>query len=263
MLRLTVTPVAWHLLGDSAPAFTLLAFAEEGKAPSIPGPLIRVRVGTPVRVTVRNPLSDTLVVRGLSDGTAMRDSLVVLPRDAATARFVARREGTYLYWVPAYSVRIPDGVPSPNVPPRGFDSQLAGAIVVDPPGPVPDDRVFVITALQDRAEAAIGPASWDRHGTLRRQFNAVNGRAWPHTERLRYALGDSVRWRIVNASQEPHPMHLHGFYLRVDAHGAPQAEADSIYAPEQRRMAVTETIPTRNTASITWSPDRPGGWLFH
>ena len=262
-LRLTVTPVAWHILGDSEPAFTLLAFAEEGKAPTIPGPLIRVRVGTPVLVTVRNPLDDTLVVRGLSERAAFQDSLVVLPGDTTAVSFVARREGTYLYWVPAYSVRIPDGLRWPNVPPRGFDSQLAGAIVVDPPGPFPDDRVFVITALQDRAESAIGPASWDRHGTLRRQFNAVNGRAWPHTERLRYALGDSVRWRIVNASQEAHPMHLHGFYFRVDAHGAPQAEADSIYAPEQRRMAVTETIATRNTASITWSPDRPGGWLFH
>jgi len=262
-LRLTVTPVAWHILGDSEPAFTLLAFAEEGKAPTIPGPLIRVRVGTPVRVTVRNPLDDTLVVRGLSERAAMQDSLVVLPGDTTAVSFVARREGTYLYWVPAYSVRIPDGLPSPNVPPRGFDSQLAGAIVVDPPGPVPDDRVFVITALQDRAEAAPGPASMDRHGTLRRQFNTVNGRAWPHTERLRYPLGDSVRWRIVNASQEAHPMHLHGFYFRVDAHGAPQAEADSIYAPEQRRMAVTETVATRNTASIIWSPDRPGGWLFH
>ena len=194
-LRLTVTPVAWHILGDTEPAFTLLAFAEEGKAPSIPGPLIRVRVGTPVRVTVRNPLDDTLVVRGLSERAAMRDSLVVLPRDTATARFVARREGAYLYWVPAYSVRVPDDLPSTLLPRRGFDSQLAGAIVVDPPGSVPDDRIFVITALQDRAEDGFTASSTDRHGTLRRQFNAVNGRAWPHTERLRYALGDSVRWR--------------------------------------------------------------------
>ena len=28
-------------------------------------------------------------------------------------------------------------------------------------------------------------------------------------------------------------------------------------------MAVTEAVSSRNTASITWSPDRPGGWLFH
>ena len=94
-LRLTVAPVAWRILGDSEPASTLLAFAEEGKAPTIPGPLIRVRLGTPVRVTVRNPLDDTLVVRGLRDGSPMRDSLVVLPRDSATARFIARRAGTY------------------------------------------------------------------------------------------------------------------------------------------------------------------------
>jgi len=262
-LRLTVTPVAWHILDDSAPGFTLLAFAEEGKVPTIPGPLIRVRVGTPVRVTVRNPLDDTLVVRGLNERSPMWDSLVVLPRDTATARFVARRAGTYLYWVPAYSLRVPDDLPSALLPRRGFDSQLAGAIVVDPPGRAPDDRVFVITELADQGEGPGAAPTTDRHGTNTRQFTAINGKAWPYSERLRYALGDSVRWRIVNASQEAHPMHLHGFYFRVDARGVREAEADSIYAPEQRLMAVTETVASRNTASITWSPDRPGGWLFH
>ena len=262
-LRLTVTPVAWHILDDSAPGFTLLAFAEEGKVPTIPGPLIRVRVGTPVRVTVRNPLDDTLVVRGLNERSPMWDSLVVLPRDTATARFVARRVGTYLYWVPAYSLRVPDDLPSALLPRRGFDSQLAGAIVVDPPGRAPDDRVFVITELADQGEGPGAAPTTDRHGTNTRQFTAINGKAWPYSERLRYALGDSVRWRIVNASQEAHPMHLHGFYFRVDARGVREAEADSIYAPEQRLMAVTETVASRNTASITWSPDRPGGWLFH
>ena len=262
-LRLTVTPVAWHILGDAEPAFTVLAFAEEGKTATIPGPLIRVRVGTPVRVTIRNPLDDTLVVRGLSERPAMRDSLLVLPRDTATARFVARHEGTYLYWVPAYSMRVPDDLPATLLPRRGFDSQLAGAIVVDPPGRLSDDRVFVITELADREESAGAVPPADRHGTPTRQFNAVNGMAWPHTERLRYALGDSVTWRVVNASQESHPLHLHGFYFRVDSHGTPEAGADSVYTPEQRRMSVTETVSPRHTASITWSPDRPGGWLFH
>ena len=263
VLRLTVTPVNWYFLGDDGPAFTLLAFAEEGKPPTIPGPLIRVRVGTPVRVIVRNPLDDTLIVRGLSERAAARDSLVVLPLTTAGISFQAGREGTYLYWVPAYSLRIPDTLHSTNVPPLGFDSQLGGAIVVDSPGHVPDDRVFVITQLHDRNEGAAAPGSRDRHGALARQFNAINGMAWPQSERLRYAIGDSVRWRIVNASQEAHPMHLHGFYFRVDSHGMPQSDADSIYTPEQRRMAVTETIKTRQTASITWSPDRAGGWLFH
>ena len=240
-LRLTVAPVAWRILGDSDPAFTLLAFAEEGKAPTIPGPLIRVRLGTPVRVTVRNPLDDTLVVRGLRDGSPMRDSLVVLPRDIATARFVAWHEGTYLYWVPAYSVRVPDDLPPTLLPRRGFDSQLAGAIVVDPPGHVPADRIFVITELADRGEGPDAAPTTDRHGTNTRQFSAINGKAWPHTERLRYALGDSVRWRIVNASQEAHPMHLHGFYFRVDSRGV------------QKRRPTRFTHPS----SVAWRSPKP------
>ena len=261
VLRLTVTPAAWHLLGESEPAFRVLAFAEEGKAPTIPGPLLRVRVGTPIHVQLRNPLDDTLIVRGLSHLPAAVDSLVVLPRATTAVRFVARRAGTYLYW----AIRRPvSGDRQPSVPARrGFDSQLAGALVVDPPGVVPDDRILVITELGDRVQDAASDASRDRHGTPLRQFNAVNGMAWPHTERFHHAVGDSIRWRIVNASPEVHPMHLHGFFFRVDSRGTPQAEADSIYTPAQRRMAVTESITARHTASIVWSPDRPGGWLFH
>jgi hypothetical protein len=89
-LRLTVTPVRWHILGDDAAAFTVLAFAEQGRSPTIPGPLIRVRVGTPVRVQLRNPLADTLILYGLSDGPAARDSFLVLPDSIARVVFVPR-----------------------------------------------------------------------------------------------------------------------------------------------------------------------------
>jgi FtsP/CotA-like multicopper oxidase with cupredoxin domain len=265
VLRLTVTPADWHILGDSDPAFHVLAFAEEGKPPTIPGPLIRVRAGTPVQVHLRNPLDDTLIVRGLSERGAARDSLVVLPAATVDVDFVARHPGTYLYW--AISAKV-HRLQSLNAPPggayrRGFDSQLGGAIVVDPLGPVPADRVFVITGLGDRDLGAGAPGAQDRHGTPTRQFFAINGRSWPHTERLQHSLRDSVRWRIVNASPESHPMHLHGFYFRVDAHGVPQGDADSIYTREQRRVVVTETVLSRHTAAIVWSPDRPGGWLFH
>jgi FtsP/CotA-like multicopper oxidase with cupredoxin domain len=262
-LRLTVTPVSWHILADTAAAFTVLAFAEEGRSPTIPGPLIRVRVGTPVRVDLRNPLADTLILYGLTDGPAARDSFLVLPDSVARIAFVPRREGTYLYWGLAASLHSPAYLSSTRLARRGFDSQLAGAIVVDPPGPIPHDRVFVITELGDREQGAGAPGARDRHGTPVRQFNAVNGKAWPYTERLRYAVGDSIRWRLVNASPETHPLHLHGSYFRVDGHGTPQAPADSIYPPGQRRIVATEPIGVRHTATIVWSPDRPGGWLFH
>ena len=262
-LHLTVTPAAWHILADDAPPFTVLAFAEEGRPPTIPGPLIRVRVGTPVRVQLRNPLADTLILLGLSDGPAVRDSLHVLPGETARVVFVPRRAGTYLYWGLAASLHPPGEVATTRLTRRGYDSQLAGAIVVDPLGPIPNDRVFVITELGDREQGAGAPGARDRHGTPVRQFNAVNGKAWPYTERLRYAIGDSIHWRIVNASPETHPLHLHGAYFRVDGHGTPQAPADSIYPPAERRMVATEPIGVRHTATIVWSPERPGGWLFH
>ncbi len=258
VLRLTVTPGFWKILGEHDPAFTVLAFAEAGKPPTIPGPLIRVRVGTPIRVRLGNPVPDTLIVWGLGNGVAIPDSVLVPPGEI-TISFVARNPGTYLYWAALTGLHGLGALPSAR---RGYDSQLGGAIVVDPPGKVPDDRIFVITQIADRELGAGAPGSRDRHGTPVRQYNAVNGKSWPYTERLRYALGDSIRWRVVNASPEPHPMHLHGFYFRVDSHETREA-GDSLYTPEQRRMAATETVASRNTASIVWSPERAGGWLFH
>jgi hypothetical protein len=34
-------------------------------------------------------------------------------------------------------------------------------------------------------------------------LTVINGRSWPLTERLRYATGDEVRWRVLAGSVEP------------------------------------------------------------
>jgi FtsP/CotA-like multicopper oxidase with cupredoxin domain len=74
-------------------------------------------------------------------------------------------------------------------------------------------------------------------------------------------MGDSVRWRLVNTSRDTHAMHLHGFYFRVDARG--DMVRDTLYWPGQQRMAVTERMAPGTSMSMVWSPDRPGGWIFH
>jgi manganese oxidase len=265
VLQLAVGPASWRIFGDSAAPFRVLAFAEEGKAPSIPGPLVRVTVGTPIRVVIRNPmLDDTLVVRGFGERGGLSDSLVVLPASTGEVRFVARREGTYHYWA---ATAVGRRMVNPLTHPTGlfrprFDSQLAGAFVVDPPGRAADDRIFVITEFASHSPSHMGGVR-QRNGLPTREFTALNGRSWPNTERLHYASGDSIRWRIVNASFQPHPMHLHGFYFRVDAKGSPWTGVDTIYSPDERRMAVTELVDRGETMSMVWSPDRPGGWIFH
>jgi FtsP/CotA-like multicopper oxidase with cupredoxin domain len=264
-LHLAVGPASWKIFGDSAEPFRVLAFAEEGRAPSIPGPLIRVRAGTPIHVIIRNPLDDTLVVRGLGERGGILDSLVISPAGRGEARFVARREGTYQYWAttaeerrlrPALVARAMD-----LLRPR-LDSQLMGAFVVDPSEGAVNDRIFVITEIAAHSPEHRG-AVFDRRGLPAREFTALNGRSWPNTERLNYASGDTIRWRIVNGSFQPHPMHLHGFYFRVDSRSSPRTGVDTIYTPEQRRMAVTELVGIGEAISMVWTPDRPGGWIFH
>ena len=262
LLRLTVTPVVWGILGDSNPGFRVAAFAEEGRRPTTPGPLVRVRVGTPIHVIIHNPLGDTLMFRGLTQRGGMRDSVAIAPGGVGEIRLVARTAGTYQYWGALASsqraVPLPPAARMNGLLRPRYDSQLAGAFIVDPPGPVPPDRILVITETDDET-----PARPDRHGLIGRQFTAVNGRSWPYTERLHYALGDTIRWRIVNTTFQTHPMHLHGFFFRVDEHGSAVTGRDSIYTPSQRRMAVTEVIGIGESISLMWVPDRSGNWILH
>ena len=264
VLRLAATTAVWHFVGDSNPPLTVAAFAEEGKAPTIPAPLIRVRTGTPIHVTIENTFDDTLIVRGLSDRSPAVDSLILLPRATRDVTFSRAHAGTFEYW--ATLAEWQRNVPLPQQAKRHglmrprFDSQLVGAFVVDPPGPVVNDRVFVITETVDQAP----PIRNDPRGMPGREFTAINGRSWPYTERLHYTVGDTVRWRLINATFQSHPMHLHGFYFRVDAQGNAEANVDSVYTPAQRRMAVTELMKFGgDTRTITWSPDRTGDWVFH
>ncbi len=92
-------------------------------------------------------------------------------------------------------------------------------------------------------------------------ITSVNGLSWPHTERLTYTVGDTVRFRLINTGRFPHPMHLHGFYFRVNARG--DARRDTMYEPSMEREVVTEWLPVGTTMSLSWIPSRAGNWMFH
>jgi len=99
-IRLEVREGKWYPEAEEGPWLVVQAFAEEGRAPEIPGPLIRVPQGTEVRASVRNLLANaTAVVRGLaerpSDG---KQTLAVPPGETREVRFRAGAPGTYYYW---------------------------------------------------------------------------------------------------------------------------------------------------------------------
>src|SRR6476661_3062160 len=103
-LRLDTRQADWHPDGDDAPGASVPAFAEEGKAPSIPGPLIRVGAGTVVAMTVRNSLDRTLTIRGLHDrgspaaAAPKLDAVVLKPGEMRALRFTLAAPGTYYYY---------------------------------------------------------------------------------------------------------------------------------------------------------------------
>jgi FtsP/CotA-like multicopper oxidase with cupredoxin domain len=239
----------WHPLGTDKPGVPIYAFGEAGKPLQDPGPLLRVHAGTEVRAGITNRTDSTLVVHGLSRRqVAVMDTLVVPPGETREARFVADAEGTYYYWASTRGESFAD---------RQYeDAHLNGALIVDPAGAAPKaDRVFVVERWEPQLDSARADLQW-----LFGSFT-INGRPWPNTERLTYTVGDSVRWRIINATNDVHPLHLHGFYFRVDARG--DVQRDTVYWPSQRRMDVTEPLWDGATMNMVWSPDRPGGWIFH
>ena len=237
-------------LGDG-PALAVAAFGEVGGAPSTPGPLLRVPAGTEVQVTLHNRLPTAITVRGL-DATrgAGGAGTTVAPGATHAFRFRADAPG-----VSYYLAQIGPGRPLGRA---HDDSQLHGAIVVDPPAtagaPPIADRIFVLSSWFTRdttTVSGLGPGA----------TAAINGRSWPHTERLAMAQGDTARWRVVNASTLTHPMHLHGAYFRVDARG--DGARDTLYAPPRRRLVVTETLAPGETMALAWTPVHPGNWVFH
>ena len=249
---LTVTldarPARWLPDADVDTTLTVQAFAEQDGVPRIPGPLIRASQGTTVRVTVINSTGDsTLVLYGLPVGG---DSVVVPAGRQQVIEFAAGAPGTYLYWASTTGQQFVDRT--------GRDAQLTGALIIDPAGVAPDtsERVFVITMMD------IYPDTTKPKEPQNNIFElAVNGRSWPHTERLAYAAGDTVRWRWVNGGQLDHPMHLHGFHFRVLARG--NGSVDTTLAADAVPHVVTERMDTGGTFRMDFVPTREGRWLFH
>jgi FtsP/CotA-like multicopper oxidase with cupredoxin domain len=236
----------WYPDGDNGPSLVMQVFAEAGRPPQNPGPLIRVPAGTTIRVNVHSALRDSvLVLYGLHTrpGTT-KDTIQIAPGATRSVSFLAGEPGTYFYWGSTTGEPVEDR--------NGIDSQLQGAIIIDPAGRLPPaDRVFVLGSWT-------GPEN--RNG-FAPELRVINGLSWPNTERFTYTVGDTVLWRWVNPTDSPHPMHLHGFYFDVVSRG--NWAADTMYAPNDARHVVTEMPRSGQSFGMRWVPDEPGNWLLH
>jgi len=183
-LALDVVEAAYRPEGIDDPVVRILALAEPGKTPQVPGPLLRAPVGTTVRLTLRNTSDSALTFSGFRQLLKADDDTVQLAAHASRElTFRLDAVGTYAYWGVLKGEKTFEDR-------SWLDSQLNGAFVVDPAGTDPataTDRIFVISEwFHDYADRAFESAL------------TFNGRAWPHNERITLAQGDSVHWRFIN-----------------------------------------------------------------
>ena len=243
--NLEIRTGAWHAEAEDGPTLYVEAFGEAGQTLQIPGPLLRMPAGTTVHLTVTNKLQSKATVYGLN--TRPGDAKAGIELAAGESRqlsFAAGAPGTYYYWART-SERFP------NKPPVLADAQLNGAFIVDPPGTVTPDRIFVIDAMVALADVF--------HPNV--EIITVNGKSYPFTERLEYTEGDTVRWRVINTSFGEHPMHLHGAFYQLLSMGDFETVTD--YAEGERQSVVTQNVLPYHTMMMEWKPSHPGRWLFH
>ncbi len=242
-LALVARTGLWYPDGPGTTGLPIEAFGEVGKPLQIPGPLVRVPVGTRVVATITNELGQELNVRGLANPANAATSVVHVP-SGATQRvsFVLDQPGAFGYY--GSDNRGANGNnPSETIDTRIFrDAELSGAIVVERPRAPLVDHIFVL-GLTDAVRLKDGTPNFLY------LLPTINGRSFPATERLTYLRGKTVRWAVFNATPMNHPMHLHGFYFRLDRPGAYDE--------------VTHAFRPGEAAELTWKAERAGDWMFH
>ena len=257
-VHLEARPAIWYPNENGRTSLLVSAFAEEGRAPQIPGPILRVPAGTEISATIRNALDHTIYIHGLApraeanmpplplpaDLTTTSDSASVLEVSSGGVRelhFRSGAAGSYYYWASNDRQSL--------LMRTGPDSMLSGAFVVDPPGSPENDRVFVVNTWV--------PIGGNAFNTL----PTINGKSWPDTERLTLKVGEPIHWRWINTSDSDHSMHLHGFFFQVNGLG--DQDHFQPFVAKDELTVVTQELSPGGTFNMTWVPERIGHWLMH
>jgi FtsP/CotA-like multicopper oxidase with cupredoxin domain len=87
-------------------------------------------------------------------------------------------------------------------------------------------------------------------------FWTINGRLFPDVPMFHVREGDVVRMRIVNSSDEVHPMHLHG-------HHAVVLSRDGVAASGSPWWVDSLDVHPGETYDVAFVADNPGIWTDH
>lgn len=218
--------------------------------PSTPGPTAIAYTGETVEFTVRNDLPEPTTVHfhGLhapndADGVAGISQSPIPPGGVFTYRFTPGHAGNF-----AYHAHTDDGKQEM----KGLDAsfQVLDRTVRER-DQVARDYVFTLQEFffkEDGQPVDPMPPGGEFN------FFTVNGKTRDAASDVPARVGERVRVRLYNASNDVHSMHLHGADMVIVSQNG---------HPEPRETVTTVDIGPGNFFEVELTFDKPGRWTFH
>lgn len=236
---------------EVAPGFKTKVWGYDGQ---VPAPLIHVREGDDVEVTVFNntTLSHTIHWHGVyQTGTWQNDGVpdvtqkAVEPGNSFTYRFKAEKTGSLWYHC---HVNVPE-----HVGLRG----MWGPLIVDPKEPtaiekeVTKEAILMFSAWNSEVAQTLGKGG---HPSEMFDYFSVNGKSFPLTQPLRVKKGDVLRLRLYGATI-PVAFHLHGHDMLV-------THKDGLPLDSPYWVDVVD-VPSGGRVDVIVRMNNPGLWINH
>ncbi|TFG63099.1 MAG: hypothetical protein E4H32_04910 [Nitrospirales bacterium] len=229
-----------ELLHHPKKEVTVWAFGLEGQEATVPGPVIRVQMGTRVRVHFKNThvLPHSMHFHGVHpfnmDGNGIRElgkEQLQMPGEDYTYEWTPIAPGYYLYHCHFDTANhLEHGM-------YGF------FIVEDPAWPKVDRELLTIWD------------EWDVDGDGRLDTHTINSKSTPDEEPLTAKVGEKVRLVMANVGAEVHAPHMHGVkWIVLDPDDLTPIDKDynGVLSLASAQIKVVEFVPTNL-----------GTWLFH
>ena len=187
----------------------------------VPGPIVRCRVGDTIEFTLTNegqvPHSMDFHAAQIDPGVAFRS---VAKGQSVSYTFKPRYAGAFLYHCGTSPVLMHIG------------SGMVGAIIVDPPSPLPPAKEFVLVQSEyylEEPQNGIRPFDYTKMLATLPDFVAFNGRPGQYmAEPIVVQRGDRVRFYVVDAGPTvPCAFHIVGEQFETVYLGAPPTSAIS------------------------------------
>lgn len=221
---------------------------------STPGPTAVSYEGEKIRFIVTNDLPEPTTVHfhGMhapneDDGVAgISQPDPIAPGTTFTYEFTPGHSGSFAYHSHADDAKQEL---------KGLD----GFFVVLPkrePKSTHVDRDFVMTLQEFFFEANGEPVNPFPPGG---EFNTftIDGKTRDAASEIPLRVGERVRLRLYNASQNVHSMHLHGFDMVI------VGQNGHMRSPGDREVVTTVDIGPGNFFDVEFTADKPGSWTFH